>query len=171
MPNPPDSYAGRGNRRYGPGGGPHARDQVPQALPDDQRLEAGSAQLLRRALLLSFRRLDVSSPVDWPTSPATPRHEHHQALRASAGADHPRGHGSGARGRGWHTFGHTAQNLNLGKTASGSQPPEAGEVLWCARRDSNSRPTGSKVVGVASTGIAPVYYQWFRNTRRRRKRL
>ena len=32
-------------------------------------------------------------------------------------------------------------------------------ILWCARRDSNSRPTGSKVVGVPSILVTLVYYQ------------
>ena len=36
-------------------------------------------------------------------------------------------------------------------------------IIWCARRDSNPRPTGSKVVGFLSSKDAGVYYQLLRN--------
>jgi len=43
-------------------------------------------------------------PVDARLRRRPSRHEHHQALRPSAGADHPRCHGSRARSRGWAYF-------------------------------------------------------------------
>ena len=49
-----------------------------------------------------------------------------------------------------HTFGHTVSNERVSGVSEVGQAADSEDISWCARRDSNSRPTGSKPAALSN---------------------